>query len=245
MRYHYVWLAWSSAFLLPWLALYLGNPGHRGVMLRTSFATALLGLTEPIYVPRYWNPPSLLDLAQRTGFDIESLVFAFAIGGIGSALYNTLARRELAPVSAVERHGSRHRFHRLALLAPFVLFVPFTSCPGIPSIPRSLLADRRPCLGICRPDLRRKTLIGGLLFLGFYGVFMLGLRLLSPGYIEGVWNLHALSGILIAGIPLEELVFGLAFGMYWTGAYEHFTWSKSVGPGSRTAGQGLVHLHQL
>jgi hypothetical protein len=34
--------------------------------------------------------------------------------------------------------------------------------------------------------------------------------------------------VLIYGIPLEELLFGFAFGLYWTGVYEHFTWSKSV-----------------
>lgn len=26
MTYHYVWLGWSSGFLLPWLALYFANP---------------------------------------------------------------------------------------------------------------------------------------------------------------------------------------------------------------------------
>lgn len=40
----------------------------------------LLGFTEPLFVPAYWNPPTLFDLAQRTGFDIESLIFTFAIG---------------------------------------------------------------------------------------------------------------------------------------------------------------------
>ena len=29
MTYHYVWFAWSSAFLLPWLALYVANPRLR------------------------------------------------------------------------------------------------------------------------------------------------------------------------------------------------------------------------
>lgn len=81
MRYHYVWLMWSSAFLLPWLALYVLNPRHRRVMWGTSLATALLGVTEPLYVPAYWNPPSLFDLAQRTRFDLESFIFCFAIGG--------------------------------------------------------------------------------------------------------------------------------------------------------------------
>lgn len=70
----------------------------------------------------------------------------------------------------------------------------------------------------------RKTLIGGLLFLGLYTVFMLGVLWFSPGYIEQVWNLPDLSGVLIAGIPLEELLFGFVFGMYWTGVYEHLAW---------------------
>jgi hypothetical protein len=229
MRYHYVWLAWSDAFLLLWVGIYLANPGHRKVMWRTSLATALLGLTEPIYVPRYWNPPSLFELAQRTGFDIESLIFAFAIGGIGSALYDTLTRRDLAPVSAAERHSSRHRVHRLALLAPYFLFVPLYFLPWNPIYPSLLcLLVGTIASVICRPDLRRKTLIGGLLFLGLYTAFMLGLRWFSPGYIERVWNLRALSGMLIAGIPLEELLFGLAFGMYWTGVYEHLAWTVTV-----------------
>ena len=51
MRYHYVWLIWSSAFLLPWIALYLTNPLLRTVMWRASLATAVFGLTEPIFVP--------------------------------------------------------------------------------------------------------------------------------------------------------------------------------------------------
>ena len=229
MRYHYTWLAWSVIFLLPWIWLYLANPGYRKVMWRVSLVTAFLGLTEPIYVPIYWNPPSLFELAQRTGFDIESLLFTFAIGGIGSALYNTLRRRDLAPISAVERQSARHRFHLLALLMPYFLFVPLYFLPWNPIYP-SLMSVLIGVIAsvICRPDLMRKTLLGGLLFLGLYTVFMLGLLLFSPGYIEQVWNLRALSGVLIAGIPLEELLFGFVFGMYWTGVFEHFAWMVTV-----------------
>ncbi|MEO5936024.1 MAG: lycopene cyclase domain-containing protein [Terriglobales bacterium] len=229
MTDHYVWLAWSCAFLLPWAAIYLANPGHRKVIWRTSLATALFGLTEPIFVPEYWNPPSLFELAQRTGFDIESLIFSFAIGGIGCAVYETLTKRDLAPVNAAERQSLRHRLHLVALLAPFVLFVPLYFLPWNPIYP-SLVTLLIGAVGsvLCRPDLRRKTINGGLLFFGLYAVFMLGLLWSSPGYIERVWNLSALSGILIGGIPLEELLFGLAFGMYWTGVYEHFTWRVTV-----------------
>ena len=91
--YHYVWLIWSVGFLCPWAVLYIILPEHRDVMWKTSLFMAPFGLTEPLFVPEYWNPPSLFDLAQRTGFDIESIVFSFAIGGIGAVLYNLVMRR--------------------------------------------------------------------------------------------------------------------------------------------------------
>jgi len=55
---HYVWLIWASAFLIPWLMIYAGLPRFRVQMLKASLWTSLLGLTEPLFVPSYWNPPS-------------------------------------------------------------------------------------------------------------------------------------------------------------------------------------------
>jgi hypothetical protein len=49
-----------------------------------------------------------------------------------------------------------------------------------------------------------------------------------PGYVAQVWNLRALSGVLLGGIPLEELLFGFSFGWYWAGVYEHVTWRTSM-----------------
>lgn len=72
--------------LLIWAVVYLtlrSNDSTRE-MLIVSLWTSLLGLTEPLFVPAYWNPPSLFDLAQRTRFDIESLLFSFGVGGTGS-----------------------------------------------------------------------------------------------------------------------------------------------------------------
>ena len=79
----------------------------------------------------------------------------------------------------------------------------------------------------CRPDLKWKTVLGGILFTAYYAVFVGLLEWSAPGYIGRVWNLAALSGVIIAGIPLEELLFGFAFGCYWSGVYEHLTWQGS------------------
>ena len=225
----YVWLAWSIAFLCPWLLLFLFTPALRREMLLVSAATSLLGLTEPIFVPEYWNPPTLFDLAQRTGFDIESLIFCFAIGGIGAALYNGIAGRRLEPVPRHERTAHRHRWHRLALWAPYLVFPPLYFLPWNPIYPAiAALSAGVIATGLCRPDLLRNVVIGGAVFLGLYAVFMLVLIATAPGYIEAVWNLPALSGIRVVGIPVEELAFGLAFGLYWSGVYEHLAWRRSV-----------------
>ena len=239
MKYHYVWLVWSSGLLVPWLVLYLANSQMRGVMWRTSLLTGLFGLTEPIFVPRYWNPPSLFELAQRTRFDLESLIFSFAIGGIGGVLYNALTRTHLAAVPQAVRHSALHRFHRTARVLPIISFVPLALLPwnaiyaSISALVFGSLAS-----AICRPQLLRKMLVGSALFLGLYTVSMIALLLLAPGYIPLVWNLPALSGVLVYGIPLEELLFGAAFGAYWSSVYEHFTWTESVGhAGHRVPGR--------
>lgn len=230
----YVWLAWSSAFLLPWLGLFIAFPRYRWVMVWASAFTMPFGLTEPLFVPRYWLPPSLFDLAQRTGFDIESLIFSFAIGGVGAVLYNIITRQDLRPVGMRERRGHRHRFHGMALAAPFVAFPPLSLIGWNPIYPAMVAMVLGGAATVaCRPDLKWKTWLGGVLFTAYYALFMALLEWSAPGYIARVWNLAALSGVTIAGIPLEELLFGFAFGAYWSGVYEHLTWRGSGSMPSR------------
>lgn len=228
---HYVWLVWSSAFLVPWLVLLLRLPHYRTVMMWSSISTMPFGLTEPLFVPRYWNPPSLFDLAQRTGFDVESLIFCFAIGGVGVVLYDFVTGAILKPIEVRERAARRHRHHRAALLAPIVAFPVLVILPWNPIYPAIVTMMLGGAATVaCRPDLKFTTLIGGSLFALYYAAFMLLLEWSAPGYIERVWNLRALSGVMIAGMPLEELLFGFAFGTYWSGIYEHLTWERVAKP---------------
>lgn len=226
----HAWLLWSLGFLVVWVGLYLMTPARRAQMVRTSLWTMPLGLTEPLFVPEYWNPPTLFDLAQRTGFDFESLIFTFAIGGIGTVLYEAIVPVRRTVMTHAERGHPRHRYHGLALISPVLVFgVLMVGTTWNPIYAGSLAMFVGAITSLlCRPDLKAKIWIGGGVFLLLYFAFFQLLDLAFPGYVERVWTLSVLSGVLVWGVPLEEYLFAVTFGMMWSSVYEHMSWQKVV-----------------
>jgi len=228
---HLEWLTWSLILLAVWGTVrhFLKSREIRRDMLVVSLCTSLLGCTEPLFVPAYWDPPSLFDLARTTGFDLESFIFSFAIGGLGYALYMLVFPVGHEPaVPRDERVDARHRYHLPLLLSTPAIFFILLLGTRLNPIYCSVIAMVLGGLATwyCRPDLKKKMLVSAVLFLCLYSLYFLTLIALFPGYVQRVWNLAALSGILVAGIPVEELLFALAFGFYWSTVYEHFTWKK-------------------
>lgn len=222
------WFTFSLLFIVAWLLIWLAKPRFRKEMFWVSLFTMFFGLTEPLFVPEYWNPPSLFNLAARTGFDIESLIFSFAIGGIGSVIYETIIKAKHKKVSKHEMHSRRHIFHLLSLSSPiiiFLLFLLFTRLNPIYSASIAMFIGGVASL-LCRPDLKNKIWLGGIMFFLLYFIFFLSFNLIYPGIVYKIWNLNVLSGILIVGIPLEELIFAFTFGMMWSSVYEHVMWYK-------------------
>lgn len=229
MNYEYAYLLSSLFLLFVWLLLYTRSPKSRKKMLLVSLLTMPLGLTEPFFVPAYWLPPTLFDLARKTRFDLESLLFSFAVGGIAAILYESLWGKSRKQISIHQMHAARHRFHLLALLSPvlsFALLYFFTSLNPIYSTIIALTIGVV-ATWLCRPDLLKAMLIGSFLFsILYFIIFFLGFVWLFPGYVDAVWNLPVISGILIMGIPLEELLFAATLGAIWSSIYEHFAWYK-------------------
>ena len=61
------WLTFSLIFFIIWVFIWLIKPKLRKEMFWVSLFTMPFGLTEPLFVPLYWRPPSLFDLASKTG----------------------------------------------------------------------------------------------------------------------------------------------------------------------------------
>jgi hypothetical protein len=217
-----VWFSWSLLLLCIWGLVYaaLKSPESRHEMLVVSAWTSLLAVTEPLFVPAYWNPPSLFGLAQSTGFDIESFIFSFGIGGLTVVLYELIIPVKHVPI---RKTAHTHFYHPLALVFTPLLFVAITLITRINPIYSAIIALLSGgCLVLAiRWDLRRKMVLSAVIFLGLYSAYFLTLVISAPGYVERVWDLRALSGLEILGIPLEELAFAFSFGFFWSGVYEY------------------------
>lgn len=226
----YIWFIWSLILLGIWLTVYLllDSKASRKEMLVVSLWTSLLGLTEPLFVPEYWSPPSLFNLALRTGFDLESLLFAFGMGGLAVAIYEVIFSVHHREITAKERQAPNHRLHFWILAsAPlifFLLFI-FTDLNPIYSTFIALMSGGF-LTWYCRPDLKKKMVTSAFIFVALYFLYFLTLIWIYPGYVELVWNLDAISGILIMGVPLEELMFAFGLGFLWSSIYEHVNWLK-------------------
>jgi hypothetical protein len=218
----YEWLAFALSWNVVWLILYVAKPHLRRQMRWVSLFTALTGLSEPIFVPSYWNPPSLLNLASTTHFDVESLVFSWATGGIGSVLYEVMLNAKHRKMAAGELRLERRWVHMASLAslpAVFAVLYFLTDLNPIYCVSAALFVGAIAAV-VCRPDLGWNTLLGGLLFMGLYFVLFFLIILVFPSFMAA-WNMPALTGVLVLGVPLEELMFAFTFGMMWSSVYEH------------------------
>ncbi len=217
----YEWLTFALIWIALWLLIYFERPQLRRQMLWVSVFSALTGLTEPLYVPKYWTPDTLFNLAETTHFDLESIIFSFGVAGVASVLYDTALNARHRKMNLTER--KERRWLHLASLASgpvvFLLLFLFTSLNPIYSLSAGLFAGAVAAV-ICRPDLLKHTLLGGVLFAVLYFVFFGFVNSMFPTFLDS-WNLTALSGILVLRVPLEEIMYSFAFGMMWSGVYEH------------------------
>jgi len=222
------WMVFSMIFLLIWIIFFVFAKKSRKEMFLTSILTAPFGLTEILFVPEYWNPPSLFNLAAKTRFDIESIIWCFAVGGIAAILFESIFKVRHIKMKDKERHKTRHKWHLFTLILPIPVFLILFFTTSLNPIYTSSISMLAGAIGslYCRPDLKRKILFGGLLFLVLYFIAFFLLVLFYPGIVESVWNLNAISGILVLGVPLEELIFAFTFGMMWSSVYEHIRWYK-------------------
>ena len=149
------------------------------------------------------------------------VIFSFAIGGIAAILYESRFKVKHTKIK-VKTYDRNIAFHTLSIVSPIIIFFPLYFLTDINPIYSTIVALFTGGIlsMICRPDLSKSMFLGGMIFTVLYFSFFYLINLADPGFV-GYWNITAISGILIIGVPLEELLFAFVFGLMWSSIYEH------------------------
>ena len=218
MSYQYAYLIGNLAILFPiWLFLYLRRKDLRADILMMSLIFGVCGpLSELFYLQDYWNPQTI----TGTRIGVEDFLFGFFIGGIVSVIYLELFNKH------IKRFKDKNHHWRLLFLFVAVFTFVFNALfiLGINSIYASIAVFL--ILSLLVYYVRRDLFIDGLMS----GIFLALTMLISysvflyvfPEAIQKWWFLHNISGILIVGIPIEELLWAFSLGLIAGPVYEFF-----------------------
>ena len=166
--------------------------------------------------PGYWEPKTLFNLGKLTGgYAIEDALFMFLTGGIAAALYEEMFGRHLS------NRKAKHRPHVAVATAAVGAIV--TTSFKVNLIYALIVFGfvGAAVIWIQRRDLVIHSLVGGLAFLVVYFLSFELFLLIFPHYIGTYYHLHNISGLLLLGVPLEEIMFAFSFGLMWSPIYEY------------------------
>jgi hypothetical protein len=177
-----------------------------------TFGTAavLIGIKYALH--DYWHPVYFL-----TSFHIEDFLYGFFFGGICAQIYFFF-------FEVKERTTKKH--HPLLVLAAFIVSIlSFIFITGILKL-NSIIAHIIPpiLIGsyICYKDFKdtKIQIWSGFFALAITFIIFKILIFLNPNFIQSIWYLNNLTGILVLGIPLEEYLFAFSFGFGISHFYE-------------------------
>ena len=211
------WLIGSLLLLLTWLLFWIFNSRMRKRMVLASVLLMPTGISQGHFVPEYWNPPSIFKLSESIGFDLESLLFSFSIGGISIALFELFSSKRVNQL----RRNRNDQVLIIIAACTSVVFCTVYDFLGFNPI-YSLLAalySGSVFLMMARPVIIPEAIKHSLVFLFFYTIVFLMLNIIFPDFVSETWNLSNISNILIMGIPIEEFAYAFGFAMMWSMVY--------------------------
>lgn len=202
-------------FFIVWIILFFHKNEFRREMLIMSLIVAPLGpISEIFYLRDYWHPDYALPLF---GFGIEDILFAFFIGGIANVAYEEFFVEKM-------RKTGKDKNLEAGLLCAFGLFLllVLTFVFDINSIYSSSVVFLMVGFLILRErhDLIQNAVFSGFIvafvMLFFYSVYLM----FYPSVIEDWWKMGNISGVLIIGAPIEEIIWGFCWGFLSGPFYE-------------------------
>jgi Lycopene cyclase len=214
----FTYLLGALFFIVIWMAFFGLFPKGRTVIFWSSLSWGPAGpISEYWHRADYWRPE--LIFAVHIGnwtFGLEDFLFAFAFGGICTGIFDLLMRRIWQAEDIRFNLKGFIKLLSIVLLSLMLMGVlswifHLNSLPAI-SISFILLAGSIFYRGsrLLLPGLVTALLMMFFMWL-FYWAFFLRLY---PDIIGRWWISNALSGITLAKVPIEELIWAASAGLF-------------------------------
>lgn len=205
----YPYLMLSLTMLLAFFVALLFCPREfRSLMVLSGTLAAPFALTSVLVVPEYWNPSRLAVLLAGP----EDIVFAFASAGLAWLASVWSLRHRVTFQPRPGRMWWRYVGGAIGGLAVGDLCWQLGGGP--------IMATITAFGALIAVILWRRREFWPLVLAGVVGyalVYVIALKLwyvLVPGF-GAQWNVHALWGPMVLGVPLDEVVWAAAFGAAW------------------------------
>jgi hypothetical protein len=232
----YNFLTLSLLFALPGMLIWAVRPDMRRAIFSMIPFSLPFACTEFLFYPGYWEPAFLLDLGRRIGFGIEDIIFVSGLAAFATTAYACACNRTYAPFSATTVLSSGLRALWLFGITGGLLLAMLGG--GIPVIYGACLAMAAAAFAMLwlRPDLTTPALLGGSISAAAYFMLCLAAEALIPGLFRNIWHAEKFLNIFIAGVPLEELLYGYSSGLVATAFYPYVFSRRFI---RRTANEAL------
>lgn len=218
---NYNFLTLALLFALPGMLIWAARPDLRRVIARIIPFSLPFAATEFLFYPGYWEPVFLFDLGRRMGFGIEDLLFVTGLAAFTTTAYASFCNRTYAPEGGAPPGACSIRALGLFALSAALLLGSLAA--GMPAIYSTCLVMVSAACAVFlqRRDLVAPALLGGLIAAAVYFILCLAAGALMPGIFKNIWHTEKFLNIFIAGVPLEELLYGFAAGFVATAFYPY------------------------
>lgn len=202
--YQFTYLTGTLISLLPWLIIFLLRKDLRRTLVVMSIIGGFVGLlTEYLWwTLDWWHPETF----TGTRIGLEDFLLGFSNFGIISVFYQFAFKKKTVKVKSLKSNkGVITGLILFSLVSISTLHYVFGLTTYIAFILTSLVW--LVVYAVIRRDLLPSALILGLITVLASTAVYFCLQFLSPGWIERTWFFNNLTGVVIAGIPLEDLLF--------------------------------------
>lgn len=212
----FAYLIYSLLFLSIWASIWLFRKDLRKKILLISTIIAPLGPLSGIwYLEDYWSPSTVANFI----FNIEDIIFTFAIGGITFSLYKFIFKAQIPKERKFKR---RIWFIYVSVAVTICSLVVFSNILKINSVIVSVLSFWVLIFIIwfIRKDLIIPSLLSGFFLLTIFFLIYKIMFALFPNLGEDWCKDCNPTGIIILGLNIEELLWDYSWGTIGGVLYE-------------------------